>query len=734
MVKIVPNLKWAGAILAFECIFSSYAMAQPLEDIRVQELADKIVVSINLSGPVHYLRNSPSENGQMLEIFYERLPDVTPAEPWLDNETRKSPASALLPGFTVTTRNQKIQPKLVVVFSRPVVYSVSPGKDNRSFLLTFNVSRDASTDQGAALPLLPEAQLPGAAAPPVSGGVSAPVATQAQDINKQAAGLMVEARNAMLASNNTVAIEKFNSLLLLPPNNYTQDAQEWVGVARERAGQPHKAKVEYELYLKVYSTGPGVDRVRQRLAKLGAKPVQAPVSVTAERAAGKPAVSQRMTYGSVSMHYYRGASTINSTAQTATGVKQTDLSLIDQSALLTTVDVTERFISEDYDNRLVFRDADYHNFLENKPGKNRVNAAYFELKNRKEDYSGRFGRQSSSGAGVMGRFDGANVGYGVMPGLRINAVAGQLADMTVGPKPVFYGVSADAGPVTLYVINQTAEGIADRRAIGSELRYFDQGKTAYGVLDYDTLYSTVNIALLQGTIGGGTETAYNFLLDHRKAPYISTRNALNGAMTTSLSELLLTMTEEQLQQLATDRTATSNLAQVGVTRQIAEKWQLGADVRVANFSSMPATGTDPTTTGVFAPEGFVPAIPAISNEWTVTPQLIGSNLYSNQDVTVFSLGFTKGEMTTGQSLFVYSRAVLMEKWMLDASMQLYRMNFQTTNAEMSRVMPMLRISYQVKQKLSLDGEAGLEMSRMSDNTQTTNTKRQFFSFGFRWDF
>jgi hypothetical protein len=61
MVKIAPNLKWVGiAILALEGVFPSHAMAQPLEDIRVQELADKIVVSINLSGPVHYLRNSPS--------------------------------------------------------------------------------------------------------------------------------------------------------------------------------------------------------------------------------------------------------------------------------------------------------------------------------------------------------------------------------------------------------------------------------------------------------------------------------------------------------------------------------------------------------------------------------------------------------------------------------------------------------------------------------------------------
>lgn len=47
---------------------------------------------------------------------------------------------------------------------------------------------------------------------------------------------------------------------------------------------------------------------------------------------------------------------------------------------------------------------------------------------------------------------------------------------------------------------------------------------------------------------------------------------------------------------------------------------------------------------------------------------------------------------------------------------------------------MLRVSYQVKDRLSLNAEGGMEFSTMSDANQSTDTKRQFYSLGFRWDF
>jgi hypothetical protein len=702
------------SLLLLSSFIYGNAYAQPLEDITLRTEADRVVATIRLSAPISNVRYTPVKKGSTLTILLDKLPDGSSTELWLDDQVMKSPPSSLIPSFTVKTNLKNIQPKLIIEFSREAEYTVNKGSDGRSIIVNIQidqalpVSKEVSSSIEG-LPLLPEIK---------------PLAAGASDINKQAAELMLQSRNALKASDNFAAIESFNKLLLLPPNDYTQDGQEWVGVARERAGQQDKAKLEYELYLKLYSTGDGVARVKTRLSRLGSKPAHA--SVTGERAALKKQGKQTLTYGSLSMHYYRGASKIES----ADKVSQFG----DQSALLTSVNATSRFISEEYDNRIVFRDTAYTNFLPDRPNRNRLSAAYFEVKNKLSDYTARMGRQSSNGSGVLGRFDGAAVGYGVTPSLRMNAVAGQLSDYTTGPKPVFFGASMDMGPVTFYGIKQTVDGVLDRQAVGTEIRYFKPNHTAFALIDYDTSFSTLNTAMFQGTLNPNPERTYNLLLDHRKAPYISTRNALNGATTTSITELLQIMTEEELRSLAASRTGTSNMAQLGLTQQMSQKWQLGGDVRVSRFEDMPATGTiDPLTGAPITIAGAFPATPGTGNEWAISTQLIGNGLYSSNDISVFSLSFISAPIYTGQSFFVYNRSKLNEKWSLDSSLQLYRMVYDS-GMLMTRIMPMLRTAYQIRQSLSLDMDVGIEMSSTETDTQTSDSTRKFFSLGFRWDF
>jgi len=64
------------------------------------------------------------------------------------------------------------------------------------------------------------------------------------------------------------AIALYTKILAYPNHPYRQDAQEYLGLARERNGQLAQAKAEYEAYLKLYPKGEGADRVRQRLTGL----------------------------------------------------------------------------------------------------------------------------------------------------------------------------------------------------------------------------------------------------------------------------------------------------------------------------------------------------------------------------------------------------------------------------------------------------------------------------------
>lgn len=672
------------------------ASAQMLDEVSLSEQNDNVVVTVRLTTAIHYVRHFPATQGRTLDIYYDILPGASPDSQFEDKETRTSPPSDLIPGFVVVSNIENDQPKLSIEFNRNAEYSVRPGKDGRSLLIYV---RKTTLKKGEVQQDLPEI---------------VPAAPGNQD-EKGAEKLMVFGRDALKLGDYPAAIYAFNKLLLLPPNKYTQEAQEWVGVARERAGQNYKSKLEYEAYLKLYPGGAGAERVKKRLAKLTVRPVQAPETP------GKPAEEQRagqtMTYGGVSMFYSHSATTINSAAA------NTDL-----SALFTTVDVSARYRDDEYDNRLVFRDSYTQNFLPGGTSRNRLSSAYFELKNRVLDYSARIGRQSATGGGVLGRFDGATVGYGFLPKLRAGAVAGQLSDALPDSKPVFYGLKLDmAGSAgspwggNIYAINQTVGSISDRRALGAELRYFEPNKTTYALLDYDTSYASVDIAMLQGTVSNESGTVYNFLIDHRKN--LTTSNALIGATTTSLALLVQNTSEAYVRELAKARTPTTNSAQIGFSHPIHAKWQLGGDVRVLNTSSMPASGAS-------ALEGITPFTAGSGNVWGLTAQLIGSNIFSGQDTTLFSLGRDVGLTVDGWNFFVANHAMY-EKWTFDTSLRLFRSK-DIAGQVTVQGQPTFKVSYQMQDQLDLELELGLD--RTNDRATSTTSDRRFFTMGFRWVF
>jgi tetratricopeptide (TPR) repeat protein len=696
--------------------FSVTANAQPLDDVNLEFQEQGVVATIRLSGPVRYVSHFPQSHGKTLEVFYERVQGATSAEPWVDDEVRKSPPSGLIPSFTVTTRDQQTRPRLVIEFSREAEYSVAPGKDNRSLLLTIRPEkRPVST---GALPLLPTIM---PAVKPVPAASLTAEQAAAAETGQQARALMVQGRDALAAKNNEAAVETFNKLLLLPPNDFTQDAQEWVGVARERANQKERARVEYELYLRLYPEGESAARVAQRLAGLSGNGADVGIVETVE----KKQQARWMTFGAISSRYYYGRSKIEST-QTFNGVPETlSTSLTDQSMLITSVDASERYVSDEYDGRLVFRDVNTKNFLANKSGQNRVYAAYGEIKGRTNPYLVRLGRQSAYGGGVLGRFDGLTGAYGNAEDMRFNAVAGALADYSQGSKPRFYGASVDSGAFSLYGINQTVDGTLDRRALGTEWRYFEGKQTAYALLDYDTYFKAVNAAQFMGTTGLNSATL-NYMIDHRKTPSLSIRNALNGASTSSVNALLQTMSSSSLRSLALARTAISNMGQVGVTMPLREKWQVGGDVRVSNTTGLAASGTDPLV------EGVLPATAGRGLEKSLTGQLIGSGLYKEGDIWSASITVGSG-LAKSNSVYFYNHTQFKSGWMMDTTLQLSNMTDQFGGTT-KRTSPMLRGAYRFREAFYFDMDGGVERIDYSGSQSESKTTRYFYSAGLRWDF
>jgi hypothetical protein len=818
-IKNNAIIKAIIALLVWTC-FIGEVPAQLLDDILLDTGPNgKVVAIIKLNGPVEYLRHVPDHHGQHLEIFFNILLDsASTTDPWQGYEARTSPPSDLIPSFAVSARDLLTQPKLVIEFSRPAEYSVRIGKSRRSFVIyitpdkvhapggkaepvkarqgTMNEApaplHEIKVAEKAAAPGLPgavqmapknvpptivaapvAAPAPAVASPsavaPVPAAIavaSAPVAAEIvpaeQNADSQAEALMVQGRDALKTKQYGVAIESFNKLLLLPPNKYSQDAQELVGVARENAGQKFKAQREYESYLKVYTKGEGVTRVKGRLAKLSAEqPVQVAQDVQdvsqAAPSSDKKSM-QTVSSGSVSMNYYHG---VNQTvvAGAASQIGQ----VTDQSMLITSVNASLRSRNDRYDNRLVFQDTYNKNFLttlSSQTNPNRLSAVYYDFKDKVTDFSSRIGRQSPSGGGVMGRFDGISGGYGITQNWQVIAATGQLSDYPAGSKPAFYSVGlgikngAHWGG-SIYYVNQKTNGLTDRSSLGAEMRYFDVNKNAYSMVDYDTFFNVLNMAMLQGSINGAPGTTYNFNVDHRRSPSISLSNALIGSPSTM--QYMLTpsklvespvgsgnfvniggggFTIDDLKALALLRTGTSDSVSLGVNTQIKEKWQAGADINLSKTSGLPESGTN--VPGSL--DGYVPPTPSAGVNYGINARLIGTGVFVAQDVSVFSAGYTSSVLSKGENFIFSNHLGLAEKWAVDSSFRLsqqFSYDFITGSptGKVTTVSPAVRLNYQVKSNVNLECDYGLDIIENSPTSgQSSKTTRNYFSFGGRWDF
>jgi hypothetical protein len=592
---------------------------------------------------------------------------------------------------------------------------------------------------------------PAPVAAPVAAAPAAPPATTAPaltgNVEQDAVLLLDQARAAITRGDYSAAISLLEQILRLPPNKQTQEAQELMGLAQERNKDIPAARREYTFYLQQYPEGPGAERVRQRLAAIEAPVTPPPL---------KKVASQRQTgftvNGNFSQFYYYGQSQVDSTT-TVLG-PATPFTGTDQSSLISSLDLRGRYRGDVWDHRVVIRDTYNLSFLDDVDSTNRLYSAYYELTNKVSDYSGRIGRQPGTSGGVLGRFDGVLLGVNLLPKWRVNLVAGEPVDFyEVNYAKQFWGLSLDYGLFanhwngSVYILQQTVDGLADREAIGGDLRFFSPKGSALLYLDYDTLYRELNIATFQATWLTSPSTTWNTLLDQRHAPTLMTSNALfNQPVGTTLNSLLTTMTETQARQLALDNSPVFKTAMLGVAHNLNTTWQIGGDVKFYELSAIP---TSPTVTTILGTGATT----------MVTLQTIANGLFRKRDLSVLSLSFLDGDTYSGQVAAFTHRMLLGDRWVLDLGLSYYQQSGEPVETvidpgtgpethlvttDTSRLTPMLRLGYRWGQRVTLEAEAGLEISTTStlDRNITapattradSDSDRSYFVLGYRWDF
>lgn len=578
------------------------------------------------------------------------------------------------------------------------------------------------------------------AAATASGAASTPA-----EVDAKAAALLAAAKEADARQDPATALDKLNALLNLPPNPATREAQALIGQVRERMGDTARARTEYQAFLQLYPTGPDAERVRAVLARL-----PAPVAVAAPKARAAVEPSSTLT-GSLSAFHYGGASKVRTQEfrdSPISGLPElvgdNTLSGVDQKQLLGNVDVNWRYRDVDTDMRFVFRDAYTADQLNSDKSRNRLSALYFEHRSLSLGTSVRLGRQSATGGGVLGRFDGVQAGYALAPKWRVNVVAGVPTDKLLESKRRFYGAWIDADALapnlgaSLYTIRQTIDGETDRSAVGTELRYFSPSVSATAIVDYDTSIRGLNIASLQGTWQLEEASVLNFLYDRRKTPMLMVGNALFFqdpalALLPSLRALLDTgLTIDGLRARVRSTTSDTTQALLGATTPINKTWQVGADVRLTDVGEI-------LPVAVILPSGQ-----GRSRNVAIGGQLIGTNLYSQRDTHVLSATVLQGKnysLTDPITVSRYAGGLLSynnssqvnETLLLEPSLKLYRQG-QTGGLRTTRWTPGLRLTYRMLKQVAIESELSAEYSRTTGPGFDETSHRTYYYVGGRYDF
>jgi hypothetical protein len=543
-------------------------------------------------------------------------------------------------------------------------------------------------------------------------GTGAPAMTP-----ERIAQLMETARGALLDQQYDSAARLYTELLA-EPGAHQGDAREYLGVARERLGQLDRATAEYRAYLSEYPEGPGTSRVQQRLEGLL-------TAASTPREPLRPAVAgNEPTWAFVTgfaQYYRRDVDRLEDVPEDFVGL----------DALQSDIDFGARRTGGRFDMTSRVSASHFYDLIgeeDNGPGdQTRVTYAYFDLIDTQRDWSLRLGRQSLHQWGVLGRFDGAHFTYGWRPDQRIHFSTGYPVDSTrdsVETDRQFLGVAADfdgvlaGADLSVFLNEQQIESIEARRAVGAEVRYATENGNWTGIVDYDVAYSELNTVLALGAWRTPWGATLSGLIDLRLSPILTTRNALIGQPVTTVEELLIVWTEDEIRQLALDRTAEARTVTIGIAQPIGERFQINADITATEITGTSASG------GVIA-------IPGTGPQTYLTTSLVGTGIFATGDVNMLNLRYGEGNDFSSAYLTWDTRFAAGRRLRINPRLRYAVREGLLDGSTRETVGIALRLLYNTREHYRFELEVGADTSRRAVSDSETETSGYYLSFGYR---
>jgi len=725
--KAVVNFSLSLLIL----LLSTYAWAETgdrmLESIDVIEEQAYSIIDIKFNQQLTVSSYSPLEGGNQLHIKVKRTSlAVQLSDDLTDFETLPWKATRKVPLYQVSM--DLTQQEVILKFNQHLNYKVRGGTDAFHIFVEVSHAKEALKKE------------PKAGIIPLELEIRQHAVEGAK--NPKMAQAMQDARTAILEKNYSRAIQLYTKVVLDKSNSlYAKEALEYLGLARERKGQLAHAKVAYKKYLKLYPEGESSDRVKQRLTGiLTARAEPKGKLRKAKRKAVSSSDLEWTSYGSVSQFYNRDISKSNNNA-----------SRLIRSSLQNNLDLTSRLRWQDYKITGRFSGA-YEDHLETSDqDQHRISSFYLDFSDKALNSSLRIGRQSRSTGGVLGRFDGVLASFPIMESLKLNLVAGYSVesskDVFVNDNSYFYGISADAGryfkalDFNAFFIEQIHQGILDRRAVGGEIRYFQDNRSFFTFLDYDIYHQALNTFLFTGQYIFPDRTTINATFDQRSTPLMSTRNAVSNLQgVDSVDDLLGFFSEDEILTLAKQRTAISRSFNLGISRPLTKQFQINADFRWTKTSStQTSTGLPVSITANL--DGVVDGSAASGDDYSYSTDLTANSILTDGDL--YTLGVRYSDSKANTTTFTLNSRYPVSRELRVNPRFRFDLRDNVDGSTRWTYKPSVRLTYRVLRALQLEVEAGGEWQKeerplaqrsVSDPSEFNRTKGYFVIVGYRLDF
>lgn len=567
--------------------------------------------------------------------------------------------------------------------------------------------------------------------------------------------MIEQIRRAMTAGEYGKAIRMLEAFLEEPENYYTKEAMELLGLAHERNGQKAHAKAEYEAFLEKYPEGEDADRVRQRLLGLITAPL--PLREPLRREEEEKKVEWE-TYGTFSQNYRRNQ------VDDSSGDGETRVT---RSEIQNGISLTSRRRGEKLDVRARLTGSYTVDLMGDEGGGNdkSLSEAYVDVEHRDSHATLRLGRQRVRSSGILGRFDGLVLGYEYTPDIRLRAVAGlpvqRSRDVFLNEHKRFAGVSGDVANIlenwdlSLFLVEQRVDELIDRRAMGGELRYFEGGKSLYGLVDYDIHYGMLNIFNLQGSWAMEDETRLYMTFDYRTSPLLQTSTALNGyrdpllydrgviQRVETIQDLLNYESEEAIYKRAEEMTAMMTTVTFGVNRPLSETLQISGDITLTSTGSTKEQGVaeepdpnsqDPDNPSIRTSHDYMAAMEDTGLQSYYTFQLIKNDLLKQGDIGILSLRYYDTGTSNTFRIGASSRYPINNVWRINPRFDIAYRQVDLNNGTRLTLSPYLRMDYRLRKSFTLEFESGANWYKEESDVAKRNSTDYYFQAGYRWDF